>query len=223
MSAQSNFEEEGRPDSSDVDLSQRAVNASPADEPAPKAIPAQEELKGFVSLWGTIAITLYLILVTLILGYAVLAFWPADLSSAGQDVQSTEVTFLGGTFRVFGEVRVLVLISLIGALGAQLRCIRSLYWYIGNRKLVWSWTVMYILLPFVGAILGMIFYFVIRAGFFSPSATIQDANPIGFIALAALAGMFSEQAVLKLKEVAETLLDKPPAGSDAVPQEKDTK
>jgi hypothetical protein len=32
--------------------------------------------------------------------------------------------------------------------------------------------------------------------------------------------MFSEQAVLKLKEVAETLLAKPQPGGDSTPQEK---
>jgi hypothetical protein len=69
--------------------------------------------------------------------------------------------------------------------------------------------------------LGSIFYFVIRAGFFSPSASIENSNPIGFIALAALAGMFSEQAVLKLKDVAETLLAKPAAGRDSKPQGDD--
>ncbi len=179
----------------------------------------QTELKGAVNLWGTIGITLYVIFVTLLFGYALLAFWPADISNAGQTTQGDNtVHFFGATLRVFNEVRMLVLIALIGAMGGQVRILRSLYWYIGNRKLVWSWIVMYILLPFVGAILGLVFYFVIRAGFFSPTATIDNANPIGFIALAALAGMFSEQAVLKLKDVAETLLKEPPSGSDSKPQ-----
>jgi len=77
----------------------------------------------------------------------------------------------------------------------------------------------YILLPFVGSTLGLVFYFVIRGGFFSPEATIEQTSPFGFAGLGALLGMFSEQAVLKLKEVAETLLVKPEPGEDAVPQE----
>jgi hypothetical protein len=39
--------------------------------------------------------------------------------------------------------------------------------------------------------------------------------------MAAMVGMFSEQAVLKLKEVAETVLSKPKAGKDAEPQDAD--
>ena len=39
-------------------------------------------------------------------------------------------------------------------------------------------------------------------------------------ALAALVGLFSEQAVLKLKKVAETVLEPPAPGEDAKPQEE---
>ena len=74
---------------------------------------------------------------------------------------------------------------------------------------------MYVLLPFVGAALGLVFYLVIRGGFFSTQASVDETSPFGFAALAALVGMFSEQAVLKLKEVAETLLSKPAQGKDA--------
>jgi hypothetical protein len=36
--------------------------------------------------------------------------------------------------------------------------------------------------------------------------------------LSGMVGMFSEQAVLKLKEIAETLLSKPPVGKDSIPE-----
>ena len=74
--------------------------------------------------------------------------------------------------------------------------------------------------PFVGTAIALIFYFVVRGGFFSMQSTANDTNFIGFAALAGLVGMFSDQAVLKLKEVAENLLTKPQQGSDSVPQEK---
>jgi len=116
-------------------------------------------------------------------------------------------------------VRLIFIVVMAGALGSMVHVLRSLYWYVGNRELVWSWLAMYFLLPFVGSTLALVFYFVIRGGFFSPKATIEQTSPFGFAGLGALVGMFSEQAVLKLKEVAETLLAKPEAGEDAVPQE----
>jgi hypothetical protein len=75
---------------------------------------------------------------------------------------------------------------------------------------------MYILLPFVGSTLGLVFYFVIRGGFFSPEATTEQTSPFGFAALSGLVGMFSEEAVQKLQDVAETLLAPTPEGADHV-------
>jgi hypothetical protein len=110
-------------------------------------------------------------------------------------------------------------VLLAGALGSILHDLRSVYWYIGNRSLVRSWLAMYIVLPFAGATLALIFYLVIRGGFFSPQSSFKETSPFGFAAFAALIGMFSPQAVLKLREVAETLLAKPQPGANAKPQE----
>jgi hypothetical protein len=111
----------------------------------------------------------------------------------------------------------LFLIAMLsGALGGLLHSLRSLYWYAGNRRLVWSWAAMYMLLPFSGAVLATIFYIIIRAGFLPSSGgthAIPD-TPYGFAALGALVGLFSEEAVLKLKQVAETVFARTPPGKD---------
>lgn len=52
--------------------------------------------------------------------------------------------------------------------------------------------------PFPGTALAVVFYLVIRGGFFSPQAGFRQTSPFGFAALAALLGIFSERAVLKL-------------------------
>ena len=131
------------------------------------------------------------------------------------------ISFLNGRFtpRVHAETRLLLLVMLAGALGSLMHSLRSLYWYTGTREMVWSWAAFYVLLPFTGAILAVIFYFVVRGGFFSPDASFQNTSPFGFAALSALVGLFSPQATLKLKEVAETIFTKPGAGKDTKPQE----
>ena len=53
--------------------------------------------------------------------------------------------------------------------------------------------------PFAGTALAVVFYLVIRGGFFSPQAGFKQTSPFGFAAFAAMVGMFSEQAVLKFK------------------------
>src|SRR4030095_1718544 len=120
---------------------------------------------------------------------------------------------------IYLETRLLLLVMLAGALGSLMHSLRSLYWYTGNRMMVWSWVGFYLLLPFTGAMLAVIFYFVVRGGFFSPQASFDNTSPFGFAALSALVGLFSPQATLKLKEVAETIFTKPGAGKDTKPQE----
>jgi hypothetical protein len=60
-----------------------------------------------------------------------------------------------------------------------------------------------------------VFYLVFRAGLFSPSMTTQ-VNPFGFTAIAALVGLFSEQAMEKLHGVFGSLLAPARAGEDHV-------
>ncbi|HSE16308.1 MAG TPA: IPT/TIG domain-containing protein [Pyrinomonadaceae bacterium] len=131
------------------------------------------------------------------------------------------IQFFRGSFKanVYLETRLLLLVMLAGALGSLMHSLRSLYWYTGNRKMVWSWVALYLLLPLTGGILATIFYFVVRGGFFSSQASFETTSPFGFVALSALVGLFSPQATLKLKEIAETIFSKPAPGADNKPQE----
>lgn len=120
----------------------------------------------------------------------------------------------GFVFEVWDEVRLLWIVILAGALGSLIHALRSVYWYVGNRNLVRSWLAKYLMMPFAGSALAVMFYFVIRGGFFSPQSDFSQTSPFGFAALSAMVGLFSEQAVLKLKQVAETVLSKPEQGAD---------
>ena len=75
---------------------------------------------------------------------------------------------------------------------------------------------MYLLVPISGAATAVVFYLVLIGGLFSASGIQSGTNPAGFMALGALVGLFSQQAVLKLKDIAETMFTKPPAGANAV-------
>lgn len=134
--------------------------------------------------------------------------------------ESVRIRIFFWHFEIWDEVRLLLIVIFAGALGSLVHTVRSVYWYVGNRKLKWSWLPKYVLQPFAGIALAMIFYVVVRGGFFSPQTTFASTSPFGFAALAALVGLFSEQAVLKLKTVAETVLERPAPGGDAKPQEE---
>jgi hypothetical protein len=171
-----------------------------------------------VGTLGIVLIVIYGVVLFLLMLYVLIQIWPSSPSGVSTSLPTVTVTLFNWTFPLSNDGRLLILVAAAGALGASIHVFRSLYWYVGSRELVYSWIVMYVLLPFVGAALGTLFYWVIRAGFFSLQSTSTGTNQYGFAALAALAGAFSREILLKLKQVIETLLIAPPPGKDAEPE-----
>lgn len=184
------------------------------------AIPEKKTLVGQkrVGPVGIVLLIVYVIVLSVVAVYGLIRFLPEPTSASQNAGMLPTVTFFVWTFPASQEVRLFITVALAGLLGSLVHVLRSLYWYIGNRVLTRSWVPKYILIPIVGSVLSVAFYLVIRGGFFSGGPNVDQTNPYGFMALGVLIGMFSEQAVLKLKDVAETLLSKPPKGEDASPQ-----
>ncbi len=98
-----------------------------------------------------------------------------------------------------------MLALLSGVLGSFMHAAQSFTAYVGNRTIRRSWLLWYFVRPPIGAVMGMVFYFVIRAGLVGGSS--DSVSPYGVVAFAGLAGWFSKQATEKLAEVFETLFD----------------
>src|SRR5438094_8790684 len=96
----------------------------------------------------------------------------------------------------------LVIVLAAGALGTLFRGVGSLAWYVGTRTLRQSWLLTYYVGPLKGALLGLLFFFVFRAGLLATNTPIGDSNPAGFAALAALVGLFDREGTRKLRLVA---------------------
>jgi len=183
---------------------------------------------GLVPRWGIALVIAVLLALTTATLYSLWAFWPTGLSASGPAAATAaaptvgqnshaalperkRVHYLGvTTLDVSTETLFFVVVALAGALGGLIHTLRSLSIYVGTRRLRWSWIPFNLMLPVVGALGGTVFYLVFRAGLFSPSTSVEQASPFGFAAIAALVGLFSEQAMEKLKQVAEELFAKPP-------------
>ncbi|GAC1313933.1 MAG: hypothetical protein NVSMB2_02700 [Chloroflexota bacterium] len=163
-------------------------------------------------------VTAYLLLLSGMLIWSLVQLWPGPTPAGGTVPTTSEVGLLFFTVNISDEVRLLLLVVFTGALGGIIHAVRSITWYIGQQELRRNWLLTYIAQPFVGSTLAFLFYLVVRGGFFSPQASFQQTSPFGFAAMAGMIGMFSPQAVLKLKDVAEIILTKPPAGKDTAPQ-----
>ena len=123
-------------------------------------------------------------------------------------------------FDANANTRLLLVAVFSGALGSFIHAATSFTVYLGNRQLNRSWAGWYLLRPFVGMALAVIFYFLIRAGFVAPSVEEGTAlSPFGIAAVSGLAGMFSKEATDKLQQFFKDLL-KPPEEAERLRGDK---
>jgi hypothetical protein len=164
------------------------------------------------------ALGIGLVLLAIALAYLVACVWPASFGPDTPGSKAVTIAFIGtnGTLATTADVQLLMLVMVAGALGSFLHTATSFADFVGNEKLARSWLWWYLLKPFVGMGLAVIFYLVIRGGFLSAGAEAGKVNIYGIAALAGLTGMFSKQATDKLGEVFTTLFQtKPGEGDDA--------
>src|SRR5207248_5213807 len=91
-------------------------------------------------------------------------------------------------FKLFGlwfqptlETRLILLVMLAGAIGSYVHAASSLVDYLGNRTLVSSWVWWYLLRPFIGMMLALIFYFGFRGGFITGGVNTGGEGAANFI------------------------------------------
>lgn len=158
-----------------------------------------ERKTNYAALFG-----LYLVVLSVSLACFVSVLWSRNTAV---DVWETDAPFLGEENVISPDERFILLVLLAGAIGSSLHAATSFATYVGNRSFVQSWYLWYAMRPFVGALLALVVYFVVRGGFL-PLVTDGgdvDANPFGIAALSGLVGMFSKQATDKLREVFDNL------------------
>ncbi len=122
---------------------------------------------------------------------------------------------------IFGNLTadsfVFLVVLFAGMMGALIRGVHSFFKHLGLGDFSFKWTWFYLLLPFSGAALSVIIYLVIRGGFYTSSyGEGLELNVFSFAAFAALTGLFSDNAIEKLRQVAKVILaDVPPKVENA--------
>jgi hypothetical protein len=153
-----------------------------------------------VDFWAILWFGFYFIVLTILFIYMVIKIWP------GEGIETTINLFGLKPFYLGNEVRFILMVALVGALGSLIHAMTSFATYVGNKQFAGSWSWWFILRPFIGMPLALIFYFVVRGGFFTMAADTDAISPFGIAGLSGLVGMFSKQAIDKLREVFENLL-----------------
>lgn len=150
--------------------------------------------------WGICLLGIYLILLVVLSVYTMVKIWPLTGGLNGT------VGFLGLFSLVLSsEVRLILISSFMGLLGSLIQSMTYFAAYVGHGIFSKRWILWYVLRPFIGVPLALIFYFVLRGGIFSVSAGSEAVNPYGIAALSGLVGMFSKQAVEKLKTIFDSI------------------
>lgn len=139
--------------------------------------------------------------------------WPSVTAPRPAPGSATDPLVIG----LSSDQAALVMMALLGALGGAVHALGSFTVYAGNRALIRSWVWWYLARAPVGAALAVVVYFVIRGGLIaSDGGGVAALSPYGLGAFAALAGLSSEIATQKLREVFEVLFRPREIKKDAV-------
>jgi hypothetical protein len=158
-----------------------------------------------LGLVGRTILGVYMVVLSMLLGYLVFALWPRMSPDTSGNIPQSTINLFSYDLSVSTEIRFILLVMTVGALGSYIQAATSFADYVGNRRIYTSWVWWYILRPFVGSSLALIFYFAIRGGLLSAGAEAKDISPFGIAAAAGLVGMFSKQATDKLRELFDNL------------------
>lgn len=148
---------------------------------------------------------LLILMLFLTVGFYLFCFWPIQGKNdkAGNPTWETKVSVICIS-DLHAEQRMVILVLLSGLLGSLIHGATSFSSYVGDQKLDKNWLWWYALRPFVGMAVAFVFYIVFRGGLVN-NTKLESLNVYGVMTLAALAGLFSDRATLKLKEIFETM------------------
>jgi hypothetical protein len=166
--------------------------------------------------WAIRVLGMMILATGVVLAYLLYEIWPAVVHATAETPKRQRITLFDGriVFRPSTESVLVLLVILAGALGAYVHAATSFAKYVGFRRFARSWYWWYLGRIPIGSALALIVYFALRGGLVGGDATSEQVNPYGIAALAAMAGLFSRQAVDKLNEVFDTFFRTRPEDRD---------
>jgi hypothetical protein len=152
-------------------------------------------------------LAIYTLLLFAIAILSLLSIWPGSTKDlAMNDTSSRTISYLFLMPCTVGpEFLLAATMVLAGFLGA---CVYSLYAIIlhlspEQEDFDKAWTGWYILRPILGAGLALIAYVLLRGGLLSISSNVSNLNFLGFTGFSFMVGLFTEQTMHKLNDLAD--------------------
>jgi hypothetical protein len=173
--------------------------------------------------WKEFLLGVYLLVTPVILAFLILALWQSSNETIGNVWEKiAPLHMFGKESMVHHEFRLVLLVILTGALGSCVHATTSFVTYKGNKRFESSWCWWYVLRPFIGMALALIFYFVIRGGILLLTSETQTGkiNEYGIAAVSGIVGLFSKNAIDKLRELFDTMFKMGAGGGDEERKDK---
>lgn len=102
---------------------------------------------------------IYHLLMVLVLLYCLFKIWPNYITDVnGKVVAVNSINIFGEVIRTGSEAGLLLLVMVAAALGSYINASTSIVSYVGNKSLMMSWAWWYILRPFIGVALALVFF-----------------------------------------------------------------
>lgn len=163
----------------------------------------------------------YNIVLSLVALYLLLSIWPNTVpkpsNQTNQWLTNETVRVFARSFVISGEVTVLWIVMIMGALGALVytstivvgRVVSNVNQAGIAEKPSWnsSYVLWYLLHPLLGSSLSVIFYVVLRGGLVNLSVGTAALNLYGVAAISGMVGLSSKEATQKLKDIFNTLFE----------------
>jgi hypothetical protein len=142
--------------------------------------------------------------------WVLISLWPkTQLDYNRTTARIVSIAGTGTSFSIGPETLLLIAMILSGVIGACVFSAFAISHHLGPyHDFNQSWTAWYLLRPFVGAGLAVIINLLIRSSVFTVGSGTNIPNIVGLSGIAALAGLFSEDAVRKLNDIADELFGK---------------
>jgi hypothetical protein len=130
------------------------------------------------------------------------------LSSTDDNAVATYNWLYSGSFPMGSGTHTILIVLLVGALGSTFVAFKTLVWHRGVSSYDASWASYYVLRPVEGGVVALGFYLVMKAGL--SGQTSPTMTPYGPAAIAFLIGLFSREAVEKLRQIFVTVFAQAP-------------
>ena len=174
--------------------------------------PLGKHVTGPKDLPVAIRVSVYTIIMFVVVAVFLIDVWPANTEDLALNAtRSVTLCPTGVSFPLGPETSLIFVMMFSGIIGACVFSLFAISHHLGAEKdFDKVWEAWYLLRPIVGAGLALVFYFLLRGGVLTIGADLKNLNLIGVASISGLVGMFSEQAMHRLQDLADTLLGTAP-------------